>query len=367
MKVIEKIEEQITKCVECEACMEVCPSYSVRNEYLYSPLGRIEALRNLLKNRVTENEERSLLTCNICGRCTQVCPENIQIGELAILGRNLLYSKKILPGPRHRKIIESILDRENAVARENKERITYEDAYKKEIERKSDTLFFLGCISSFFQKNTAKAAIQVLKELKIEFRLLKEEGCCGIFLYDGGYFDKAEFVFRRNAERFKHLGIKKIIVLCPSCYKCFNVYYPKLITGFDIQVLHFVELVAEELEKGKSLPASSDINFTLHEPCKMTRSMHIVEEPRKILNSLKISFQEFEENRQMCLCCGAGGGVRAYDMELALEIGASVLKKANSKNIVTMCPFCTMNFNHSAKKYEIQAKAYHIAEILWGG
>ncbi len=363
-----KIEEQIAKCIKCEACMDVCPSYSVRDEYTYSPLGRIEALEALLKSQITENEEKSLLTCNICGRCTQVCPEDIQIGDLVILGRNILYTKKVIPKTRHEKIIESITYKGNAVTRESNERIIYKDSrYKKYIEQESDTLFFLGCISSFFQENTVKAAINVLEKLEVEFRLLKDEGCCGIFLYDGGYFDKAEYIFKKNVERFTHLGIKKIIVLCPSCYKCFSIYYPRILGRFDIQIYHFVELIAQELEKGKKLTARLDMDFILHEPCKMTRSAYITDEPRNILNSLGIRFKEFEENREMCFCCGAGGGVRAYDMNLALEIGASVLRKAGSNNIITMCPFCIMNFNHSAKKYGIKTKAFYIAEIIQGG
>ncbi len=364
---LNEIQEQVNRCIRCETCMDVCPSYSVKKEYAYSPLGRIDALEALLKNQVTENEEKSLLTCNICGRCTQVCPQNIQIGELVILGRNLLYTKEVIPTSRHKKIIESIINKENAVTRERNERVTYRDpAYKKYVESKSDTLLFLGCISSFFQENTAKAAVQVLNKLGIEFRLLQDEGCCGIFLYDGGYFDKAESVFKKNVERFESIGIKRIVVLCPSCYKCFGIYYPKLLGKFDIQVFHFVELIAQKVEdiKIRRLTADLGMDLILHEPCKMSRVMHITEEPRKILNSLGIRFKEFEENKEMSFCCGAGGGVRAYDMNLALGIGASVLKKANDNNIVTMCPFCTMNFNHSAKKNGLKTKAFHIAEIL---
>ncbi len=364
----DEIKNGIEKCIHCEMCMEegICPSYTVTKEYQLSPIGRLDALRSLLENRKKEDIERSLLTCNFCGRCTQVCPEEIPIGELVVLGRNILYEKGSLPTPKQERIIASILNKGNAVPKG--ERLIYKDpSYKEIIKRESDTVLFLGCICSFFQENTIKASIGILEQLEISFRLLEDEGCCGIFLYDGGYFDKAESFFKRNLDRFKKLGIRKIIVLCPSCYKCFSVYYPRLIKGFDLEIVHLVEIIAKELEKGKTLtPAVSDNKIILHEPCKMTRFMGILEEPRQILRRLKIEFDEFQENRLMSMCCGAGGGVRAYDMEIALKIGAYVLRKAEGRDIVTTCPFCVMNFNASSKKYGIKSKAFHLAEVIKG-
>ncbi len=368
MDLIEDISQEIDKCIECNSCMEeeICPSYTVRKEHVYSPLGRLHSLNLLIKDEGDEKEiEKSLLTCNGCGRCTEVCPVDIRIGETVTKGRNILYKKGILPKESHKRIIDSILYKDNAVGREEKQKIIYKDPFYDELfDKESDTLLFLGCISSFFHADAVKASIKMLDYLGVSFRLLKEEGCCGIFLYDGGYFDKARDIFRKNRDRFVRLGIKKIIVLCPSCYKCFKTYYPEILGGFDLEVTHFIEVIAGELKKGKRISGNGR-EFILHEPCKMTRFMGILNEPREVLNASEIKFAEFEQHKNMSFCCGAGNGVRAYDMELSLEIARFVLDKAMEKDVITMCPFCSMNLGHASRKYNKEIKVSYISEVIF--
>lgn len=346
---------------------EVCPSYSLKREFLYSPLGRLSSLKLLIDNDGDIKDiERSLLSCNGCGRCKEVCPLDMDIGELVTKGRNVLYKKGVLPGKAQKRIIDSILLKGNALAREEKKRLIYnEPFYDKFLNRESDTLLFLGCISSFFHADAIKSSIGILDFFDIPFRLIRDEGCCGIFLYDGGYFDKAGEVFRKNRDRFVHLGIKKMVVLCPSCYKCFKMYYPKILGTDDFEVIHFIEALAKELNKGKRFPVDIKDDFILHEPCKMTRSMDIIDEPRNVLNLLGIKFAEFEQNRQMSFCCGAGSGVRAYDMELSLGIAGFLIDKAKGRHIVTLCPFCNMNLAYASRKHNRGIKVFYFSEVLF--
>lgn len=364
----EDIGKELERCIECEACMEegLCPSYTVKKENLYSPLGRLKALEQLIKGDANLDMERAFLTCNGCGRCTEVCPVDINIGELVCTGRSILYQKGILPKESQKRIIDSIFEKGNAVLRDKSKRLVYGNLeYMKFFNRDSDTLLFLGCISSFFHKNAVDKSIKLLDYLGISFRLLEDEGCCGIFLYDGGYFDRAKAIFKKNVDRFNSLGIKRIIVLCPSCYKCFGRYYQELLGEFPFEVVHLIEAVEKELENGKSLPSDTENHFILHEPCKLTRFMGIIEEPRKVLNLSGVKFDEFDENREMSLCCGAGSGVRAYDMDLAVNIAKIVLNRAKGKTIITICPFCTMNLNYASKKSGEKVKAVYISEVLF--
>ncbi len=369
MDFLDKIKEEIDKCIKCEICMEkgVCPSFTIKENEVYSPLGRLNALMQVLNDKITNNVEVSLLTCNACARCTEICPLNIKIGELVNFGRNILYKKGLLPKENHKRIIDSIIHKGNAVVKNEYQRYIYKDQYyDKFFNNESDTLLFLGCISSFFYGDVIKSSINILDSLGISFQLINHEGCCGIFLYDGGYFDKAKEVFIKNKIRFESIGINKIITLCPSCFKCFKQYYPRILGDFNIEVFHFVEAVIKELENGKSLSFSKAGSFVLHEPCKLTRFLNIIEEPRIMLNAMKINFSELDENRRMSLCCGAGSGVRAYDMKLALDIGNIILNKALERDIVTLCPFCKMNLLHSAKQNHKKIKVSYISEIFIG-
>ncbi len=366
----EAIKEGLDACIECETCMEegICPTYTVKKEKVYSPFGRINLLRKLLSEpkHVDEEMKESLLTCTGCGRCTEVCPVDVNIGELVTLGRGILYRMGELPTERQKRIIESIKLQGNAVGRKEEEKAIHKDPfYKRFMDEKCETLLFIGCISSFFQERAVKSSLKILEHIGVEFSILEREGCCGIFLFDGGYFDTAKEVFERNVEKFESLGVKRIITMCASCQKCFSLYYEKILGDFPFEVTHFIQVLYENLGRGKTLPVESESEFVLHEPCKLTRFMNVIDEPRIVLDKTGIKYGDLPEKGRMCLCCGAGSGVRAYSPTIAMEIAERVIKKAGGKDLITLCPFCSFNFNYTSRKKNLGAEALYISEVLW--
>lgn len=368
--IAERIKEGIDQCIECETCMEegVCPTYFATGDKLYSPLGRIYCLRKLLdvKKNCKKNEVlESLLTCTSCGRCTEVCPVDVAVGELVVEGRALLYEKGEIPAERQKRIIESLESNRNAVSRSGEDRAVRKDGFfKRFMEKRAKTLFYAGCIASFFNPESVKASLAVLEDLGIEFFMLEDEPCCGIFLYEGGYGDKASRYFRETVGMLRDLGVKDIIAMCASCYKCFSVYYKKLLGDLPFSIKHFVEVVNEELLKGKKLQGREG-DYILHDPCKLSRHMGVVEAQRSILRMCNVEFSEFSQKGRMSLCCGAGSGVRAYKPELAMNVADRVLEEAGKRSIIALCPFCQFNFNYTSKKRGLGTRSIYISEVLW--
>ncbi len=362
----EELDAGLCECIECETCMEegVCPTY--KGDKDLSPLGRILILRSLVRGDGEISDERylkSLLSCTGCGRCKEVCPQNVETGDLVRIGREILFEKGILPLDRQKKIIDSIENFGNAVTRPRDERIAWvRQEFKEFLEKRSENLLFLGCLSSYLIKDAAKSSVDILKRYNFDFFILEDEGCCGIYLYDGGFYEKARSLFSKNAQRFKELGIKKIVTLCASCYKCLSLYYEKVLGKLPFSVVHIVE-VLDEIVKEKTTERGQE-NFILHDPCKMSRFLKVVDEPRSVLKKFSINFSEFSENRENSFCCGAGSGVRSIYPEISQNIAEEVWHKTSSKNIVTLCPFCVFNFNYTARKRKIEKKAFFITEVL---
>ena len=115
----------------------------------------------------------------------------------------------------------------------------------------SDTLLFLGCMSSFRVKESASAPYEILKLANYNFRILEKEPCCGEYVYSAGELDLAKKLFKENIERFKSLGIKNLIVTCGGCLYAFDKVYPKYFEDFDIKVKHIVDVVHELEKDGK--------------------------------------------------------------------------------------------------------------------
>ena len=199
-----------------------------------------------------------------------------------------------------------------------------------------------------------KDAVKVLKNLGIEFGYLgEEEPCCGGLLYYAGLRED----FARNAQetykKLKSFGVKRIISIVPSCTYALKTLLTEHVPESDIEVKHFSQVVFENIDK-KPLKFSHDVKVTYHDPCQLGRYLHIIDEPRTVLKSIKgIELVEPEWSKgEMSTCCGGGGGFEVVFPELSEKLAlsrAEELVKTGAHIIVTQCPGCTMQLTDGLK------------------
>ncbi len=54
--------DQINQCSNCDACLEVCPTYVATGDLLFSPKGRLETAQNVLgKDEITQKQSPALI------------------------------------------------------------------------------------------------------------------------------------------------------------------------------------------------------------------------------------------------------------------------------------------------------------------
>jgi len=63
-----KIEDEIARCTECEACMEVCPTYHATRELLFSPMYRLKTAGQYLAEMTLSHAwlRASIIALNAC-------------------------------------------------------------------------------------------------------------------------------------------------------------------------------------------------------------------------------------------------------------------------------------------------------------
>lgn len=354
---------QIDLCDECGLCLEGCPVYNETGNELFSPLGRVKSARAIFSGEQISGEMvESMYNCPMCGTCDVSCPKEIKVSEIVADCRRELVRKGSAPLPAHNKIIEGILETGNAVNGDPEKRLEW---LPEEFEdRKSDTLLYLGCIPSFLLRETASSSYLVLKKAGIDFMLLKDEGCCGTYFYDSGRLDLAERWFGENNDRFKALGIKRLIVPCVGCYRCFKRYYPQVLGKVDFEVYHITEILHDLLQKGALDLEKRDLRATYHDPCHLGRAEGIYEEPREILRACGAEIVEMEKNRNYSVCCGAGAGIRSVFRDLSLKIASRTLDMADTDTIVSPCSFCTFNLRWASRKADKGKEIKYITEII---
>ena len=141
--------------------------------------------------------------------------------------------------------------------------------------------------------------------------------------------------------------MKRIVVSCPECYETLSIEYPKVIKGWDIEVMHISELTSELAEKGKiSFASSNDLKVTFQDPCRLGRIMGVYDAPRNVLNSIpNVTLVEMEHSRNDALCCGVSAWVNCGATSKQIQLDRLTEAKSTGANlIVTACPKCLIHF-----------------------
>ncbi len=358
-----EILDQINRCNECEVCIEVCPTYTITGQFLFSPMHRLKIAKKLFEGEeVDEDMIESLYNCAECMRCETVCPEQIEITKIVGRSRSKLFERGLGPLDKHNKVIESILTKGNAVNGDPRKRLDW--LPEKFPQKKSDTLLYLGCLSSYFLKDVAASSYLVLRKLGFDFMLLEDERCCGIYLYESGRIDLAKEIFQKNVERFKSLGVREIVTPCNGCMQCFKHFYPELLGEIEFSVHHVVEVVYDSLKGNLEVLKKIQRIVAYQDPCRLARLEGITEEPREILKWCGAELKEITENRGEAPCCGAGGGIRSVYRDLSMEMASNLLSMAKTENVVSTCPFCTFNLSYTSRKKELGKSLTYFTNLV---
>lgn len=352
--------EEINRCDECSICVDVCPIYEATKNEEFTPISRIKAAEKVFKGKASAKVAEIIYNCPECGRCEEVCPNEVKITKIVEAARRELI-KMGYAFDSHKKIANWIIKLGNSVGKEPEKRLEWLPEEFK--ETKSTTLLYLGCLPSYLTKDVARTTYVVLKQANLDFMILRDEGCCGVYLYDAGMIDLAEEIFRKNAEKFEKIGIERIITPCAGCYRCFKRYYPEVLGKVDFEVYHVIEVIDDLIKNGELNLKEMNIQLTYHDPCRLGRKEGLYEEPRRILKACGVDIIEMDENKEMGMCCGAGAGVRSIYRDLSVEVALKVLN-STQLDIVTSCPFCTFNLNYAAKKRGVSKQIRYITELL---
>ena len=209
-------------------------------------------------------------------------------------------------------------------------------------------------------------AVRVLSNLGVKFGYLAdEEPCCGGLLYYIGLHKQFAQHAQETYDRLKSRGIKRIIGIVPSCTYTLRHLIPNSTDGYDLEVKHFCEVVAESISSGE-LRFPREVKVTYHDPCQLVRYLGLVEEPRRILRAIGgIELVETElTSGEWATCCGGGGGFEAVFPELSQILAvnrARELVETGAEIIVTHCPGCIMQLKTGLK--ELKASSIEVLDL----
>lgn len=81
-----KTHRQALHCINCDACMQICPifrNFGVANVFVSSP---IQAVKSSFTNNSQDAQKLNVMS-TLCGACAEICPVKIEIPELLLSNR----------------------------------------------------------------------------------------------------------------------------------------------------------------------------------------------------------------------------------------------------------------------------------------
>ncbi|HMK34104.1 MAG TPA: heterodisulfide reductase-related iron-sulfur binding cluster [Desulfomonilaceae bacterium] len=345
-------------CVACGQCRDSCPAYASQKPL--SPMKIIQEIRTcalemrrnggasrgeLLSRYVSEEE---IWACTSCHACQNSCPVGVEhVGKLMNLRRGLVLEQGKVP----QEAIKPLRNLDvygDPYGYGPASRTMWANSLEKnlfESGEKEGQLFWVGCQASFHPRarEVATAFMTLAGRAGQRMAILgSQETCCGDPARRLGEEALFQQLARRNMERFKELGVKSIVTLCPHCFNTFAHEYRDF--GARFTVLHAVEWAASLLHTGRLKPKRLfSGQFTYHDPCYLSRVNSLAHFPRAILELVCHSrLKEMPSTGDETFCCGAGGG-RIWLHETGSRINvlrAKQCAETEAEVVSTSCPYC---------------------------
>ncbi|UCC33540.1 MAG: 4Fe-4S dicluster domain-containing protein, partial [Candidatus Bathyarchaeota archaeon] len=337
-------------CTKCSLCYASCPieidarflgPASLASNYRFIMDTRDEGLSQRLKDA-----SETIWLCTSCASCTLNCPKEIDCAGALDDERGLIVEDGMLVPRIAKDVLSSVLKYHNPVRMAPRKRAEWSAGLEiKELPtvRKTDILYFVGCLPAYDERNQeiARSMAQLLRKMKHEFAILGDkEWCCGDHVLRLGEKGLFEELAEHNISMFKEYAFNKAVTLSPHCYYVFRNEKPYV--DARIKTQHHTQLLAEAIGDGTLKPSKAiRAKATYHDPCFLGRRSDVYDEPREILKAIPgLELVEMKRSRENSFCCGGGAG-RVWTEEAtpenrpsverakeALELGVNIIATA---------------------------------------
>jgi L-lactate dehydrogenase complex protein LldE len=239
------------------------------------------------------------------------------------------------------------------------------------INAKKVTLF-VPCLVDRLYPEVGEAMVTLLKRLGVVMDCPTDQTCCGQPVFNAGFRKEAQLA----AKRFIRLFQESECIVCPSgsCVHMVTHQYPELFKNEPVwrekairlgtktfELTHYLVDVLGVVDVGASFQGK----MTYHDSCHLLRGLGIMEQPRKLLRSIKAV--DFIEMKNSDRCCGFGGSFAVKYPEIStaiLEEKVDHIVETGAEVVVGGDMGCLMNIEGLLSRRKLPIKTMHIAQVL---
>jgi glycolate oxidase iron-sulfur subunit len=357
----------IADCVHCGFCLPTCPSYTIFEEEMDSPRGRIVLMRvgNEPGSEASDELRVHLDRCLGCMACVTACPSGVQYDKLIEQARPQV--ERNAPRPRrerlHRRLIFALFThpgRLRALApllwAQEKLGITAFLATRMgrvpELQamlklappvtpraavtqlpvltpargvRRGRIALMQGCVQRVFFGDVNAATVRVLSAEGWEVHAPRQPRCCGALQMHAGVEEEALALARQTIAAYEDFDAVAVNVAgCGSGMKDYahllsdDPAWAERAAAFSARVKDVSELLAEQEPVAPRHPLPLRVAY--HDACHLAHAQGVRAQPRALLRG--IPELELLEPADWEICCGSAGIYNLVQPEAAAELGA---------------------------------------------
>lgn len=336
----EDAEKESKRCLKCE-CMECIKGCEFMKNYKSYPKKYIrEVYNNLSIAMGTHHANKMINTCNLCGQCKSICPNNVDMSEVFLSARKLMVDSKKMPQSAYE---FALLDMDYSNGEE------FFLARHQNGKESSEYLFFPSCQLAASEPELLE---KVYNDLcgNISGGVGVLFSCCGIMANWSGNTEIFNKTVNKLKKEIEKLGNPKIISACPTCISVFKEHY-------GIEAIGIWELYSKKI-----IPVNAEfenIKLTVHDACSARFNKNIQEDIRNLGRELGHEIFEKKYNKEITACCGYGGLMPFVDNETAEKVTDRIIEDSENE-ILTYCVNCRDRFLKQNKN------SYHFLELIYG-
>jgi Fe-S oxidoreductase len=391
---------RMESCIHCGICAESCHFYIATEDPKYTPIWKIEPFKQAykresstfapviralgLKRKVTAvqlQEWQHLLfdSCNLCGRCSLICPMGIDIAALIEQARHAMFDAGLAPPQLVGKAMhQGRTGQPEASAEPYAEQLlaigrAFGVAVPLDLPE-ADVLLCVPRTDIEHYPAAVAALARVMAHLGVSCTFRSDALLAENYGYFSGSKDLQRAISRRLIDQA--IACKAHTLLVPECGHAYTALrweaadlYGK---ALPFAVRSVTEYLAEALQAGalrlRSAAAQSGA-VTFHDPCQLVRKGGVTHAPRALMKAMGVTLNELENHGGFAFCCGGGGGV--VDITSAaplryrtMEIKLREIDATGAQTLLTSCSDCRHTFDDARVHFAWEKTPQSLLEMV---
>ncbi len=386
-------------CAHCGMCNDSCHYYLALNDPKMTPAAKADAIRGVYKanydwvgkfipgwvgaKKLKTDEDLEELkdiffgSCSGCRRCTTNCPFGVDMAAIVSLTRSCLVDVEVAPEG----ILTVMKDQwetgnQMAVSKEDYletlewlgEEVQMElddESFTVPIDKEgADFVYVINPREIKYAPMSLQAAFKIFHVAGLDWTMPSEGWDNTNFGLFSGKADLGGHMGNLAYDQAKKLGVKRMVISeCGHGFRSTKWEAPNWgkANPLPFEMISMLELMVDLINAGQIIldPRQNPHPVTYHDPCNLSRSSGITEEPRFCLKRSVMDFREMTPNRSESFCCTGGGGAMSMAEYAKRRISVANIKADQIRDtgaaiVATACHNCEDGLADVIKHYDLK-------------